>query len=166
MVSATQLACAISSVIVTSAGLAPPVRSVRRSLVNRSRAIDDRVGSSEDRRGRAVVLLKRHDARRRREELRKIQNVAHARGAKSVYRLGVVADDGQAVAVGLETEQDRGLERIGVLVLVDEDMIELSAHRGGQLRYAHELGPVEQQVVVIEDVLALLGYDKGFKQRA
>ena len=72
-----------------------------------ARKVDDGVRGGEDRRRRAIVLLERDDARRRREELWKIEDVAHARGAKSVDRLGIVADDGQAVAVRLEAEQDR-----------------------------------------------------------
>ena len=45
-------------------------------------------------------------------------------------------------------------------------MVEALADVGGERRLGHHLRPVEQQVVVIEDVLALLGFDIGGKQVA
>jgi hypothetical protein len=54
------------------------------------------------------------------------------RCAERVDRLGVVADDCQAVAAGLESQQDRGLQAVGVLILVNEDMIEATADVIGQ----------------------------------
>ena len=44
--------------------------------------------------------------------------------AERIDRLRVVADDGQAAAVGLERQQDRGLQAVGVLVFVDQHVIE------------------------------------------
>jgi hypothetical protein len=69
------------------------------------------------------------------------------------------------VPVRLELEQDRGLEPVGVLILVDQHMIEPAGDIGGDRRLAHHLGPVEQQIVVVEHVLALLGIEIGRKQR-
>ena len=62
-----------------------------------------------------------------------------------------------ASAGGLQCEQDRGLQAVGVLVFVDKHVIEATADIGGDGRIRHHLSPVKQQVVVIEDVLLLLG---------
>ena len=43
-------------------------------------------------------------------------------------------------------------------------MVEAAADVRGQRRIADRLRPVEQQIVVIEDVLALLGLDIGREQ--
>ena len=121
--------------------------------------IDDGVGRREDGLGRAVVALERDDLGARTEVTGKIENVAHGRGAKRVDRLGVVADHGEALAVRLERQQDRGLQDVGVLILVDQHVIETLADLVGEQR--HHLRPIEQQVVVVEHVLALLGLDIG-----
>ena len=84
--------------------------------------------------------------------------------AERVDRLRVVADHGQAVAAGLQRQQDRRLQPVGVLIFVDENVIEAAADIVGQRRIAHGLRPVEQQVVVIEHVLLLLGLDIGREQ--
>ena len=97
-----------------------------------ARLADHRVGGREDRLGRAVVLLQRDDARRRVEEPGEVEDVADLGAAEAVDRLGVVADDGQAAPVGLQPEQDLRLQPVGVLILVDEDMVEAGPERGGR----------------------------------
>ena len=94
----------------------------------------------------------------------KVEDVAHRRGAKRINRLRVVADHGQAAPAGLQRQQDRRLQAVGVLVLVDQHMVEAAADIVGERRIAHHLRPVEQQVVVIEHVLLLLGLDIGGEQ--
>ena len=58
---------------------------------------DDGVGGRKDGAARAVVALERHHERRRIEGARKIENVAHGRGAERIDRLRVVADDRKAL---------------------------------------------------------------------
>ena len=89
--------------------------------------IDDAVGGGENRLRRAIVAIERDDVRRRSELIGKVEDVAHGGGAERVDRLGVVADHRQAAASGLERQQDRGLQAVRVLVLVDEDVIEAAA---------------------------------------
>ncbi len=125
---------------------------------------DDAVGGGQNRLRRAVIAVERDDACRRRELVGKVEDVAHGRGAERVDRLGVVADDRQAAASGLERQQDRGLQAVRVLILVDEDVIEAAADVVGQAGVADHLRPVEQEVVVIEHVLLLLGFDIGREQ--
>ncbi len=120
---------------------------------------DDAVGGGEDRLRRAVVAVERDDLRRRAELGREIQNVAHGRGAKRIDRLRVVADDGQSASVGFQRQQDRGLQAVGVLIFVDQHMVEAAADLVGERGLRHGLRPVEQQVVVVEHVLLLLGLD-------
>ena len=96
----------------------------------------------------------------------KVEDVAHRRGAERIDRLRVVADHGEAVPAGLQRQQDRRLQPVGVLIFVDQHMIEAAADLVGERRIAHRLRPVEQQIVVIEHVLALLGLDIGREQLA
>ena len=131
-----------------------------------ARQIDHAVGGGEDRLRRAIVAVERDDVGRRTEGAREVEDVAHGRGAERIDRLRVVADDGQAAAAGLQRQQDRGLQAVGVLIFVDQDMIEAPADVVGEQRIADHLRPVEQEIVVIEDVLLLLGLDIGGEQLA
>ena len=78
--------------------------------------------------------------------------------------MGVGTDNRQAAAAGLESQQDGGLQTVGVLILVDQDVVEAPADVIGQAGVADHLRPVEQEVVVIENVLLLLGFDVGREQ--
>ena len=90
-----------------------------------------------------------------------IQDVAHRGAAEAVDALGVVADHGEAPAVRLEAEQDGRLQAVGVLVFVDQHMRELGPDPCRKRGLVHHVRPVEQQVVVVEDSLGLLGLDVG-----
>ena len=96
----------------------------------------------------------------------KVENVAHRRGAKRVDRLGVVAHHGEPLAVRLERQQDRGLQPVGVLILIHQHVVEAAADLGGNRRLRHHLRPIKQEIIVIEHVLALLGLDIGGEQPA
>ena len=86
----------------------------------------------------------------------KVENVAHRRGAERVDRLGVVADHGDALAVRLHRSQDRCLQAVGVLVFVDQHMVEFLAHVPADGGFRSGVRPVEKQVVVVEHRMALL----------
>ncbi len=101
---------------------------------------------------------------RGRELVRKVQDVAHGRCAKRVDRLRVVADDGEPASAGFQRQQDRGLQAVGVLIFVDQDVVEAPADVFREAVVRHHLRPVEQQIVVIEHVLLLLGLDIGREQ--
>jgi hypothetical protein len=122
---------------------------------------DQAVGRGEDRLRRAVVPRERHDLGGRAELAGKIEDVAHRRAAKRIDRLRIVADDGETRAVGLQRQQNRGLQAVGVLIFVDEDMIEAAADLGGEVPVGHHLRPVEDQIIVIENPLPLLRFDIG-----
>jgi hypothetical protein len=83
---------------------------------------------------------------------------------KRIDRLRVVPHHCHAAPVGLERQQDRRLQQVGVLVLVDQHVVEARADLRGQCGLGGHLGPVEQQVVVVEHVLLLLGFYVGAEQ--
>ncbi len=80
---------------------------------------DHRARGREDRLGRAVVAFEADDLRAR-EVLLEVEDVADVRLAEAVDRLILVADHAQVVMRGGEQAKQPVLDRIGVLVLVDE----------------------------------------------
>ncbi len=126
---------------------------------------DDGIGGAEDRLARSIIALQAQHGGRRREVTGEVEDVAYGRRAKGVDRLGVVAHHGQAAAVGLQRQQDRCLQPVGVLVFVHQDVVESSTDLGGDMRIGDGLGPIEKQVVVIEHALLLLGLDVAGEQR-
>ena len=121
-----------------------------------AREPDHRIGRIQYRLRRAIVAVERNHPRRLRELRRKVENVAHRRCAKGIDRLRVVANHRHASPIGLERNQYLRLEAIGVLILVDEDVIETRPHFAGQRRVPRGLRPVQEQVVIVENVLRLL----------
>src|SRR5262245_9306806 len=118
---------------------------------------DHRIRGGQNGLRAAVILLQRNDARARTELTRKIKDVAHIGGPETVDRLGVVANYRETGTVGLEAKENPGLQGIGVLIFVDQNVIKQPAHRTRQIGYLHELCPVEEQVVIVEHTLALFG---------
>ena len=125
---------------------------------------DHGIRRRQDRLRRTVVLLERDDARLAREVPGEVQNVAHGRGAERIDRLRVVADHREPAPVGLERKQDRGLQPVGVLIFVDQHVVEARADLGGEIALGQHVRQIEQQIVVIEHVLALLRLDIGGEQ--
>ncbi len=71
--------------------------------------------------------------------------------------MGIVTDHRQTPAARLHGHENGGLQAVGVLILVDQDMVEATADILCQFRVRHHLRPVEKQVIIIENVLRLLG---------
>ena len=57
-----------------------------------------------------------------------------------------------------------GLQPVRILIFINQNMVKATADICGKSRIAHHLRPIEQQIVVIEHVLALLCFDIGGKQ--
>ncbi len=93
-----------------------------------------------------------------------VENVPHGCRAKRIDRLRVVTDHGEALSVRFQRQQDRGLQAVRILVLVDQDVVEAPADVLRQSRIADGLRPVKQEVVVIENALPLLCFDIGREQ--
>ena len=87
----------------------------------------------QDLRRRAVVLLQPHDQRAR-EPRRHPEQVLRRRAREGVDRLVVVADDAQVVAVADPALQQRLLEQVHVLVLVDRERLVALLERGARVR--------------------------------
>ena len=122
---------------------------------------DDAVGGGQDWLGRAIVAVERDDLGARGEMVGEVEDVTHGGGAKRVDRLRVVADHGEAASLRPQRQQDRGLQAVAVLIFVDQHMVEALADFGSKARIRHHLRPVQEQVVVIEHLLRLLGFDIG-----
>ena len=84
--------------------------------------------------------------------------------AKAVDRLGIIADDGDTFAVRLHAANDRGLQHIGILELVDKNVVELPADLASHLRILKQHIPIEQQIIVICDLVGLLQGHVGLEQ--
>ncbi len=110
-----------------------------------------------------VVLVQRYQ-RCARKLFRKIEHVAHRRSAEAVDALRVVADDRHVPDGAAHALEDAGLNEVRVLVLIDEDVIELAADAIRDPVICEHFQPVEQQVVVVEDVLLLLHCDVAFEK--
>ena len=110
------------------------------------------VGHVEDVLGRPVVAFEQDGVDRREHEV-DLEQVLRARTAEPVDRLGVVADDGQAVAPvrwATEGAQYVHLERVDVLVLVDADVVDLSADQRTESFVGRSSAPVEEEVVEVQ----------------
>ena len=110
------------------------------------------VGEFQDLRGRAVIGLDAVDHRAG-VALREGEDVFEIRPAPGVDALGVVPHRHDPV-MAPDRVHDLGLEAVGVLVLVDQDVRETMGEISRGLgRAAQELQPEFQQIVVIEHVL-------------
>ena len=85
--------------------------------------VDHGVGGVEDRLGAAVVLVE-HDRRDLGERVLELQDVAEVGAAEPVHRLVAVTDDADVLVTAGEQQDDLVLGLVGVLVLVDEDVLE------------------------------------------
>ena len=118
---------------------------------------DERVRRIEDRLGGAIVFFEGHH--RGGEALFEGKDVLDARCTKRIDRLRVVADHGEAGAVGPQALEDPGLQHVGVLVLVDEHVVEERADVVRERVVRHHRVPVEQQIVVVERLIAELSFN-------
>ena len=117
---------------------------------------DEAVREREHLRRRAVVLLESHD-RRVGEARRDAEQVLGPGAGEGVDRLVVVADDAEVVAVAEPVLEQRLLQEIDVLILVDGERAVLSAEGRGRASVALEQAhrPLEQ-VLEVEEAVGLL----------
>ena len=110
---------------------------------------DDRVGGIED--GlRAAVVLVEHDRGDVVERLLELGDVAEVCAAEAVHALVVIADDRDLFVLGGQRERELVLRHVGVLVLVDQHVLEpllvVSQHIG---MVTEQLDGLHQQVVEV-----------------
>jgi hypothetical protein len=94
----------------------------------------------------------------------KLADVLHRGGAEGIDRLGVVPHHGQARAGGTQLVDDLRLQRIGVLVFIDQHVVEQLADGRSPGGIAQQRVPVQQQVVVIQRGGGFLAIDVGAEQ--
>ena len=112
-----------------------------------------RVAEVEDGLGAAVVLFE-HRRRAIGEELGKVDDVAEVGAAKRVDALGVVPHHHHVAVARCQQGGDLGLEPVGVLVLVDQDVsVGRRQARPHGAVLDQQAAQVGQQVVVVHDAL-------------
>ena len=107
---------------------ARPASVGAQRLLGAAEARDEPVRELEHLRRRAVVLLEPDDERVR-EAARHAEQVLGAGAGERVDRLVVVADDAEVVAVAEPEVEQRLLQQVDVLVLVDGERAVLRAER-------------------------------------
>ncbi len=80
----------------------------------------------------------------------------HRRRAKGIDALRIVPDYRQTAPFGAEVFENGRLKGVGVLIFIDEDRVKPVRDIRRQRRILHQVEPVEEQVVVIENALLLL----------
>jgi len=80
----------------------------------------------------------------------------------SLYSLPIFAVTPTALALKLRDEP----AEIGAMMFVDQDMIEAAAEFVGELRHRDRLSHIEQQIVVIQAIVSLLGFAIPLKSGA
>ena len=107
-----------------SVTFSPGSSSVMQRLAEPALIVGDEVGGGgEDMAGGAVIALQPHDGRAG-EVVLEAQDVVDLGAAPAIDRLVVVADAGDVAAALGEQAQPEILGDVGVLVLVDEDVLE------------------------------------------
>jgi len=97
------------------------------------------------------------------ELLGEVKYVAHGGSAETVDGLRVVSDDHDVVMLCTHASEDRGLKLVGVLIFIDQQVVEASAQFTGRVRIRKQMNPVQQQIVVIQYVSFLLAADIEFE---
>ena len=110
---------------------------------------------------RAVVALELDDARGWGEAPGEVEDVTHLGRPEAIDRLRLVTDDKDADAVGFHEPQDRTLQGVGVLELIDENVIEATTDGARDFGRLHQIMPVQQQVVEVEHALLEFRLDVG-----
>ena len=114
---------------------------------------EDAVHEAEDGRARAEVLHEVQDARPPLRLAGELVEEAHLRPPEAVDRLlGVAHDDERSRAIAREEPRDLDLQRVGVLELVDDEVLEAAAEPladGGVV--AQRVARLDQQVQEVEN---------------
>ncbi len=123
----------------------------------------DEVGQVQHRLPGPVVAVQPDDVQARvvGGQLPQVRRVG---AAEPVDGLRVVADAGQLLPVRLQQPNDTGLDRVDVLVLIDQDRVEHAAqHRPGAAVGQRRL-PQQQQVIEVHQVAGALARGIGAEQ--
>ena len=125
---------------------------------------DDPVGDLEELGGAPVVLREHHGVGPGMAG-GEVEDVPHRRGPEAVDGLRVVPHHREPVPAGAQPVQQLRLEGVGVLVLVDQHVVELGADRRPRGIRSHQRVEEEEQVVVVQDPLLGLAVHVGAEQQ-
>ena len=116
---------------------------------------DNGVGQFEDGSGGAVVLLQPVHLGPL-PDILELQDVADIGTAPAVDALVVVADNGDVLVFVAEQFQPFMLNRVGVLIFIDEHVIETGTDGSGDIGVlAHQLHDIENQIGEVHALVAL-----------
>ena len=124
---------------------------------------NDAIGGVEDRLGGTIVGFKR-DHRRAGKFGGEIENVAHFGGTEAVDALSIVTHDGEVAIERPHAMEDGGLQPVGVLIFVHEDVIEPFVQERDERLVAKQMKPIEEEIVVIEYMPFLLCFGIRFEK--
>ena len=156
-------ACVASSWQRTSSGGDPGAAVAGQGQVQARRRRPDEVGQVQHALPGPVVAVQADDIQAGvvGGQLAQVRGVG---AAEAVDGLRVVAHAGQLLPVGLQQPDDAGLDRVDVLVLINQDRIEHAAqHRPGR-RVGQRRLPQQQQVVEVDQVAGALAGRVGAEQ--
>ena len=145
----------------TTSPLRPEV--LRKSLGS---ARYERIGDAQDRLRRPIILLERNH-RCGGKLFGKVEDVSEIGAAKRVDALRVIADDSDVLVRTAHSAENARLKDVGVLILVDEDVVVQPRDLLPKLRRRLEQKrPEEQKVIVVDEISFLLpsgviGIDPG-----
>jgi hypothetical protein len=77
---------------------------------------------------RSVIAFERRDFGARTEMTGEVEDVAHRRRPEGIDRLRIVADNSQTTTGWLQGQQDRRLQTVRILILINQHMIETRCH--------------------------------------
>ncbi len=148
-------------------GREPPGLAGGRELLGKLLLVvgDRGVGERQDL-GRRTIVARQPERLRLRVALREAEDVLERGAAERVDRLRVVADDRDVLLDARHPVDDLSLQTVGVLVLVDEDVIVRSTELRGRLRHLVEQPlPHQQEVVVVTGVAEPLALAVALEDR-
>ncbi len=85
--------------------------------------------------------------------------LACAGGPERIDRLRIIAHHRQPCSAGGHAFEDVGLQRIGILVLVDQDVVEHALECSGRVGILQQRPPAQEQVVIVEQLSSPLTFD-------
>ena len=108
---------------------------------------------------RAIILRQHYHVGLRLVSIGEAENVLHGSSAKRINGLSIIAHHRDAFAIGLERVNDVALQAAGVLVFIDQNMVEIFGQALRQCGCLHHHMPVKQQVIEIQAAVFLLAAD-------
>ena len=108
---------------------------------------------------RSIILRQHDDIGLRLVAVREAENVLHGGRTERVDGLRIIAHHRDAFAVGLERVNDVALQAAGVLVFIDQHMVEILGQALRQRGRLHHHVPVQQQIIEIQAAIFLFAAD-------